>query len=169
MIEYLKGDATKPCVEDGLRVITHIVNDEGKWGSGFVVALSDRWEEPEDYYRNQFKQAKYGKAEFELGKIQWTFVDIDLAVCNMIAQHGLKKAKDEVPLRYESLETCLEKMAVGARAAAGISDKSSLEKKRLSIHMPRIGCDRGGGKWERVEAIIEETCWDLEVYVYDLK
>ncbi len=169
MIQYLKGDATKPCVDDGLRIITHVVNDEGKWGSGFVVSLSERWKEPEEYYRNQFKQARYGKAEFELGKIQWTFVDVDLAVCNMIAQRGIKRKGNGVPLRYEALETCLEGVVIGGRAAAGLSDKSSLEQRRLSIHMPRIGCDRGGGDWERVEAIIEETCWDLEVYVYDLE
>lgn len=169
MIEYLKGDATLPCVEDGLRVIPHIVNDEGKWGSGFVLALSKRWKKPEEYYLEQFKQARYGRAEFELGKIQWAFVDLDLAVCSMIAQHGLKGAKNPVPLRYDVLERCLENMAVGARAAAGLADRTSMEKKRLSIHMPRIGCDRGGGEWSRVEALIEETCWDLEIYVYDLE
>ena len=165
MIEYRIGDATKPCIDGGLRVITHIVNDEGRWGSGFVVSLSKRWSEPEEYYR---KQARI-KQTFSLGNIQWVFVDLNLAVCNMIAQRGIKRKKSDVPLRYDALETCLDKMAQGARAAAGLCDKGTLEQKPLSIHMPRIGCDRGGGTWDRVEAIIEETCWDLDVYVYDLK
>ena len=35
---------------------------------------------------------------------------------------------------------------------------------------PRIGCDRAGGKWTEVEAIIERTLCarGVEVYVYDL-
>jgi len=165
MIEYETGDATRPCVDEGLRIIVHIVNDEGKWGSGFVMALSERWKEPEEYYR---KQARYVKKEFVLGNVQWVFIDQNLAVCNMIAQHGIKRKTNQVPLRYDALEACLDKMAQGARAAAGLADKATLERKALSIHMPRIGCNRGGGKWDRVEAIIEETCWDLNVYVYDL-
>lgn len=50
-IEYLRGDATVPCKSDGIRIIAHICNDCGGWGSGFVVAISRRWSEPESQYR----------------------------------------------------------------------------------------------------------------------
>ncbi len=50
-IIYLKGDATEPIVTDGMRIITHICNDKGRWGAGFVMALSRKWKEPEDEYR----------------------------------------------------------------------------------------------------------------------
>jgi len=162
VIHYIKGDATVPVVKSGVRVIAHIVNNEGKWGKGFVRAISARWKEPEDYY---LKQSKWAKKSFKLGEIQWVFVDVDLAVCNMIAQRGVRSFVNTQPVCYDHLESCLEKMAEGARHTAEVSGKS----KSLSIHMPRIGCGLGGGDWGEVGELVEETCWDLEVYVYDME
>lgn len=165
MIHYIRGDATEPIVETGKRVIAHIVNDEGAWGKGFVNAVSAKWAEPEAYYR---KQAKFAKG-FKLGEVQWVFVDLDLAVCNMIAQHGLYNPKNPVPLRYDALDRCLNKLAEGARAVAGMSDGSSSERHKLSVHMPRIGCGLARGDWSRVSELIAENLWDIDVYVYDLE
>ena len=71
MIKYLIGDATQPTPdvvesgpENGVRLITHICNNQGGWGRGFVVALSKRWPEPERAYRQWFR------AGLELGHIQ---------------------------------------------------------------------------------------------------
>lgn len=167
MIHYVTGDATDPIVKKGVRVIAHVVNDEGKWGAGFVKAISARWKEPEKHY---LKQARWAKKSFKLGEVQWVFVDYDLAVCNLIAQRGLRSFVNTRPVQYDHLETCLEKMAEGARYTAGLSDPTVAKsrQKRLSIHLPRIGCGLGGGDWDVVEELIEQTCWDLEVYVYDL-
>ena len=38
-IEYIKADATLPQSEGNI-IITHICNDIGGWGKGFVLALS---------------------------------------------------------------------------------------------------------------------------------
>ena len=32
------------------KIIVHICNDNGKWGSGFVLAISKRWIKPKDEY-----------------------------------------------------------------------------------------------------------------------
>lgn len=53
-IIYLKGDATKP-IGDGLKIITHVCNNRGGWGKGFVKALSKKWKQPELNYRNCIK------------------------------------------------------------------------------------------------------------------
>jgi O-acetyl-ADP-ribose deacetylase (regulator of RNase III) len=164
MINYIIGDATKPIIETGKRVIAHIVNDQGAWGRGFVTAISARWQDPEDHYR---KQAKFSK-RFKLGEVQWVFVDIDLAVCNMIAQHGLFSSKNPAPLRYDALERCLIKLIEGARAVAGASDGVYVMKEKFSIHLPRIGCGLARGDWGRVSGLIEDVLWDVDVYVYDL-
>jgi hypothetical protein len=39
-----------------------------------------------------------------------------------------------------------------------------------SIHMPRIGCGRAGGKWEVVEALMTEifSGHGIRLFVYDL-
>jgi len=49
-IEYVKGDATAP-TGDGQKIIVHVCNDLGKWGKGFVLAISRRWKTPEKAYR----------------------------------------------------------------------------------------------------------------------
>jgi hypothetical protein len=165
MIHFLKGDATEPVIKTGKRVIAHVVNDEGAWGKGFVNAVSEKWPEVETYYR---KQAKFAKKSFRLGEVQWVFVELDFAVCNMIAQHGLYNPKNPVPLRYDALERCLEKLAEGARAIAGVSDGTSSESEKLSLHMPRIGCGLARGEWGRVYDLIADALWDIDVYVYDL-
>lgn len=162
-IHYVDGDATYPVVSKGVRVIAHVVNDVGKWGAGFVLSVSRRWKEPEAYY---LKQSKWAKKGFKLGQVQWVFVEPDFAVCNMIAQHGLPSFVERKVIQYDHLENCLTKMAEGARYTAGISD-STAKSRKLSIHMPRIGCGLGGGDWDVVGELVEETCWDLDVYVYD--
>lgn len=155
MIHYKKGDATEPCIEDGVRVIIHIVNDAKKWGAGFSGALSNKWKEPEKHYR---AQAKFSK-NFKLGEIQWVFVNPHLAIVNMIAQHGV--GRDKKPIRYDSLELCLDKLGQGCRA---LSEGAQL----VTVHMPRIGCGLAGGTWDKVSPLVEENLWDFESYVYDL-
>jgi hypothetical protein len=38
-----------------------------------------------------------------------------------------------------------------------------------SVHMPRIGCGLAGGKWEKIEPIIQKHLCDggIDVTVYD--
>jgi hypothetical protein len=37
------------------------------------------------------------------------------------------------------------------------------------VHLPRIGCGLAGGKWEKVEPLIEKTflTQEIPVFVYD--
>lgn len=161
MIRYVKGDATRP-EGAGPKMIVHVCNDVGGWGMGFVLAVSRRWKEPEASYR---RQASSG---LELGSIQLVQVETDVVVANMVAQAGYGKThvrhKSDAgyqedmlpPIRYWALEKCLEQVA----AAAG----------GFSIHLPRIGCGLAGGKWEKVEEILDRTLTSkgVEVTVYDL-
>lgn len=152
-IRYIKGDATNPSTS-GTQIIAHICNDTGGWGKGFVLAVSKRWKKPESDYRNWYKSGK----NFHLGEIQMVQVEEDLWVCNMIGQHKtVTNSKGIAPIRYEAVESCLEKLAVEALPL------------NESIHMPRIGCGLAGGKWEEIEPVIKKALLekDIEVYVYD--
>jgi hypothetical protein len=51
------GDATAPA-GSGPRVIVHVCNDVGKWGRGFVLALSRKWAEPERRERAWYRGAE---------------------------------------------------------------------------------------------------------------
>ncbi len=152
-IAYVEGDATKPA-GDGPHVIAHICNDEGKWGKGFVLAISRRWKEPEEQYRQQYKQ----EPKPRLGDVQFVLVEPQITVANMIGQHGIKRGTGGLaPIRYEAVEQGLAKVA------------SYALKHGASVHMPRIGCGLAGGSWEEIEPIIKRTLTDkgVEVVVYD--
>ncbi len=153
-ITYLKGDATVPQAK-GTKVIVHICNNIGGWGKGFVLAISKRWSEPEKSYREWHRNR--AKNDFELGAIQVIQVTDYIYIGNMIAQQGIKTGSNGVPIRYEAVRECLEKIAKEAQLLSA------------SIHMPRIGCGLAGGKWEKIEPIIQETLIqkELDVYVYD--
>lgn len=154
-IIYLKGDATSPQA-NGTKIIAHISNDIGGWGKGFVLAISKRWPEPEKAFRLWHRER--AKNDFALGNIQVVQVEPYIYVANMIGQRGTKTGQSTgVSVRYEAIESCLEKLAKEAKQLGA------------SVHMPRIGCGLAGGKWEKVEPLIEKTLVknDIDVYIYD--
>lgn len=154
-IRYVIGDATLP-QGTGARIIVHICNDLGRWGKGFVLALSARWAEPETRYRAWFR----GQAEvpFALGEVQFVAVEPALWVANMLGQHGIREAGAAPPIRYEAVQAGLSKVAQFAQLH------------NATIHMPRIGAGLAGGNWESISQVIgEELCArGIPVTVYDL-
>jgi O-acetyl-ADP-ribose deacetylase (regulator of RNase III) len=163
-INYVIGDATDP-QGDGPKLIAHIVNDQGKWGRGFVVALSRRWAAPEELYRMWCEVPTnlswcQGEGLPKLGNVQVVAVDADIAVVNMMAQRGVRHSSS-MPraVDYTALRSCLDKIARHAKESGA------------SIHMPRIGCGLGGGEWTEIEPLIRTSLVDgcgLTVTVYDL-
>lgn len=152
-IQYLTGDATNPHI-NGNKIIVHICNDIGAWGKGFVMAISKRWKKPEKDYRNWFKS----KDNFQLGQVQFTQVENDLWIANVIGQHKIYKDENgNAPIRYDAVKIGLDKVS-----------KFALEN-NSSVHMPRIGCGLAGGTWDKIEPLIEDslTIHRIEVYVYD--
>ena len=149
-IKYLKGDATRP-IGDGNKIIPHICNNIGAWGAGFVLALSKRWKEPREAYRNEKK--------YVLGSTTIVPVEHNISVANMIAQHDvinyLGKTKDGLPpIRYDALRECL--IAVNHVAV----------KSNATLHCPRFGAGLAGGDWKTIEQIIKDVV-TVDVFVYD--
>ncbi len=151
-ITYLKGDATSPQAK-GVKIICHICNDAGGWGKGFVLALSERWDEPEAAYRAWYA-ARDG---FTLGAVRFVQVEPYIWVANLIGQRGTKTGSSGPPVRYAAI-------AEGLKAVA----EKSLEL-GASVHMPRIGCGLAGGEWAKVEPLVLEhlTGRGVRVTVYD--
>jgi O-acetyl-ADP-ribose deacetylase (regulator of RNase III) len=147
-IKYIKGDATYP-VGDGKKIICHICNDKGAWGAGFVLALSARWKEPEEFYRET--------KEYKLGNVQIVPVEDNILVANMIAQRNIYPDTNGCPpIRYSAVRVAL----------TAVNDLAC--KIGATLHMPRIGCGLAGGYWSDIEQIIKEVI-SVDVYVYDLK
>lgn len=155
-IQYIKGDATVPQAK-GITIIAHICNDIGSWGKGFVLAVSKRWEAPEKEYRNWHRFRS--KNNFALGETQLIQVEKYIYVANMIGQKGIKTGSNDIPVRYEAIEKCLETLANEALTL------------NASVHMQRIGCGLAGGKWTEIEPIIERTLLNknVEVFIYDFE
>lgn len=170
MIKYVVGDATAP-VGNGPKLIVHICNNAGGWGAGFVLAISKRWRYPEREYRRWHREGSgLLSGKFQLGAIQVVPVQGDppLSVVNMIAQEGYGKNNrnqhrsnepdSRPPIRYDALEQCLNEVGYLVRSGPA---------QGASIHMPRIGCSLGGGRWAEVEPIIARTLGHASVTVYD--
>ena len=161
-IQYITGDATQPEGAD-IKLIVHICNNVGKWGKGFVLAISKRWPEPEKIFKESFKN----KQNAALGCAQFVEVSDNLLVANVIGQDGIvlrnenRSATNLPPVRYEAIREGLEKVAVYAISHVA------------SVHMPRIGTGLAGGKWELIEPIIKEKLIErgisVTVYEYESK
>ena len=154
-LNYLIGDATSPQI-NGNKIIVHVCNDIGGWGKGFVLAISKKWKEPEQQYREWFKSTE----NFNLGNVQLVQVEKDIWIANLIGQHKINKNENgNPPIRYEAILKGLEKVSCFA------IDKNA------SVHMPRIGCGLAGGTWEQIEPLINKSLIekDIVTYVYDLK
>ncbi|WP_420000238.1 Appr-1-p processing protein [Streptomyces boninensis] len=137
--------------------MAHVCNDIGRWGKGFVLAISQRWPTPEAAYRawNGAPRA----ARWPLGAVQLMPVAETLWVANMIGQHGIRPAADGTPpVRYEAIDIAL----------AALHDQALLL--RASVHMPRIGAALPGGAWDRIEPLIRANLAyrGVPVTVYDL-
>jgi O-acetyl-ADP-ribose deacetylase (regulator of RNase III) len=154
IINYIKGDATSP-QGNGNKIITHVCNDIGGWGRGFVLAISQRWSQPESEYKNWYKS----KENFSLGEVQFVQVEENIWVANMIGQRDIKKdTEGNPPVRYDAIAQALSKVAAFATG------------KKASVHMPRIGCGLAGGSWDKMEPVIIKELIEKEVLVnvYDL-
>jgi len=183
-LSYIEGDATNPQSNDNKHmVIPHVVNDEGKWGSGFVLALSSEWSEPEAVYRRDANNN-----ELRLGRINGVRVEPNITVINMCAQHKTGDSRLEMlardaawynnhpdldgfdkigtgrsrpPIRYGFLSKCMSQVGAFCRADA---------QSWASIHAPRFGSGLAGGNWDVIEQMILEHWVDngIDVTIYDL-
>lgn len=148
-LHYLIGDALQPIRKPA--IIPHVANNKGLWGSGFVIAVSRVSPEPERQYLTWKRKCK---GDMPLGETQIIQIDDDVWVANMIAQHDVRTA--EPPLRIEALRSCL------------IYVNSIAKEKGASVHAPRIGAVRSGGKWEDIERVILSTL-TVDTYIYTLE
>lgn len=158
-ITYMVGDATHPQrLGSGPELIAHIVNDIGAWGAGFTRAISARWPEAEADYREWMAAAR--RQGDTLGSILVSRVEPALHIVHMVAQQGLRSARNPKPLNLRALSFALEQLGTLA-----------IDLSAAAIHMPRIGTGLAGGDWIEVEPMLRHhlvNVRSLPVFVYDL-
>lgn len=89
--------------------------------------------------------------------MQFVQVTPSVWVANIVGQHGMRRGSNGAPVRYEAIDTALGTVADRAHELG------------VSVHMPRIGCGLAGGRWSRIEPLIEARLTDrgVPVSVYD--
>ena len=151
-ITYLRGDATDPRTKPAL--VVQVVNDATpNWGgNGFAVAVRRRWPSVQSSFR-EFAR----KRGLQLGAVHVTEAVPGIWVASMVAQKGYRSSV-RPKIRYAALWSALTKVAQDA------------ERLNATLHMPRIGCGEGRGKWELISDLVrsECVCRGLSVVVYDL-
>merc|ERR1712039_164091 len=155
-VHYVTGDASKAQYGKGKKVIAHVCNDQGRWGKGFVMSITDTWgKHPGKLYRKWHKDG--AEAEFALGRVQLITLTDLLSLANIIGQNGIKTGSKGPPVRYDAIEHGLD--AVCSMAA----------RDGASLHMPRIGAGLAGGEWEKIQQILEAMIkrYSVSIYVYE--
>ena len=124
-----------------------------------MLAVSRRWPAPEQQYRAWFRAGSSATPPFALGQVQFVPVEDQLWVANLLGQHGVRRAGDPPPIRYDTMRAGLRRVAAFA------------QQQGMSVHMPRIGTGLAGGDWEVISRMIEEEllACRVPVTVYDLE
>ncbi|MFW6024984.1 MAG: Appr-1-p processing protein [Candidatus Woesearchaeota archaeon] len=157
-INYQKGDvitASKDVVKnnDNLNIIIpHICNNEGKWGKGFVKALSKEFPECERIYKRDIEY-KINNNFSTLGTISICHSEnYKIHIFNMIAQ----KLYVKTPIRYSALVECMNNI--------NILIKNNGSEKKYKIYAPMFGSGLAGGNWEFIQRLI----WEIWIEKYNL-
>jgi len=158
-LKYKKGDlfANLP---DHPVMIPHVCNDEGKWGSGFVLAVNKYSSLPKDRYLTHIENMKRCGNADSLGTTTIARIEDGNYVANMITERGIAREKGDHPLRYFHLMECMKQVR------ANMNGKNAPKE----IYCPKFGSDRAGGHWPTIERMIIE-CWldkGIDVTVFEL-
>lgn len=138
-------------VKEGL--ILHGVNCQKVMGAGLAKAIRDKWP---IVYKKYLEHFRYFDNQAILGYFLPVQVTPDLWVGNCFTQYFYGRNNRQI--NYEAVYTSLE-------GAFTWASDSSLDV----IHMPKIGCNLGGGEWSIVESMVRfhESNTGIEANVYE--
>lgn len=122
--------------------IVHGCNAQGVMGSGVALAVTRKF--PTAY---QAYMTRYNTVGLTLGEAYPVSINAKLILWNAITQgnygYGIRQVS------YDAVQTCFET----------VNDFIAEQNRQApqEIHIPMIGAARGGGNWEIIREIIEQT------------
>lgn len=136
-LEFVKEFAEPNAVH----VIVHGCNAQGKMRSGFAKELRQRYPGAYDAYMEQ-----HNNGGLKLGAVVYYDTDDDMLIANAITQEffGYDGAKY---VSYDAIHTSFSVM----------NTVLTTLNRPVYLHFPKIGADLGGGNWNVIEKIIDET------------
>ena len=152
-VEYIEGDLIAS--DEG--IVIHGCNTKGGFDTGFAGVVRKRHPAALDAY-----MAHHRNKGLILGSVIWAF-DGRL-IGNALTQPSYGR-RTEQHVSYPAVRACMEAVADAARnGIPGTPYSGGFQR----VSMPMIGSARGGGDWDIIERIVEETLGDLTTVVYVL-
>lgn len=126
--------------------IVHGCNAKGVMGSGVALAIKRKYPEAFlDYFKRYVTPIAEGGG-LVLGTAYPFPVSSNLVIWNAITQEGFGQPTRNCS--YDAIQTCFEQINTQL-----ISTQSTY----CQLHIPAIGAGLGGGNWEIIREIIEQT------------
>jgi O-acetyl-ADP-ribose deacetylase (regulator of RNase III) len=135
-------------------IIVHGCNCQGVMGSGIARGVRERF--PAAYQEYKDQQARVGLI---LGEICFVKITDELWIVNAMTQDNF--GTDSRKVNYEAVAQCFEKVQQ-------LADALRMTGYDLPIIFPKIGAGLGGGNWNIIQVIIDETLGNREKFLYVL-
>lgn len=143
MIEVKIGN----CLDVTNGIIIHGCNTHGVMGSGIALEIKNKF--PEAFYLYHKKYKDQGN-KLQLGDIIPVKVDHNKYIINAITQQNYGRSGNRF-VSYDAIQECFFNL---------VSFINTLPENTLPIIFPLIGAGLGGGNWNIIEKIIDETVPD---------
>lgn len=148
MIKIIDGNL----FNSNANIICHQCNTQGRMGSGVALEVKKRYPKVFESYYNDYK-----KGLLTLGYVNFTIAKQDQVIANMCGQNNYGYNGKQYT-SYNALQACLDTVVDYAYAAFDVKPK---------IAFPYLmSCCRGGGDWNIVYKMIEDTFKDFDVEIW---
>ncbi len=129
--------------------IVHGCNAQGVMGSGVAAGVKETWPQAFEDYRKRFEATTHG---LEMGAAYPVQINEDpgLVIWNAITQNLYGAGTRQIS--YDAIVQCFESINQQLTAI-----KERYDNFPVDVHIPLIGAARGGGNWNIISTIIEET------------
>ena len=143
-MNYKTGDILKALQNNEVDYIAHGVNCSDGFGAGLARQIAKQYPATRKHYHMTFD--KFG---WKLGDVCVTPDKIlNCATQQTYGPNGMKYVS------YDAIEKCMSFI------------NAAYQGNRIGL--PKIGAGLGGGNWNIIEKIIEETLTDVDVTIYTL-
>lgn len=128
---------------DAKGIIVHGCNCRGVMGSGVALAIKNKWPHVFKSYRIAFESVQ----GLKLGSTQVCHLNDGVTVINAMTQESFGNRGLRY-VNYEAVARCFDDVRVLARHL------------KVPVNFPLLGAGLGGGNWEIISTIIDQTLGD---------
>lgn len=150
MVKIIEGNL----FDTKANIICHQCNCQGVMGSGVAAEVKRRYPEVFKAYRKDYEEGK-----LVLGYVNFAQASTGQILANLCGQEKYGYDGKQYT-HYDKLQECFNNVVFYA--------KENFEKKPVVAFPYLMSCHRGGGDWNVVSKMIEDTFQDFEVEIWKL-